>query len=220
MNQLIIIIILLILILPIVAAFKIGWGVYVRSKCKLDTKERIVAITFDDGPDDRNLPKLLDVLDKKGVKSTFFFIGEAIAKKPDKLIQTLDEGHNVGIHTYSHSPFFPFYSLNKIVYEIQETRMLIKSISKIETSLFRPPFGVTNPNIAYVIHRLKLTSVGWNIRSFDTISRSKEKIVRRIMRRLKPGSIILLHSNLDGAAELAGLVIDSIRDRGYTIVNL
>lgn len=220
MNQLIIIIILLILILPIVAAFKIGWGVYVRSKCKLDTKERIVAITFDDGPDDRNLPKLLDVLDKKGVKSTFFFIGEAIAKKPDKLIQTLDEGHNVGIHTYSHSPFFPFYSLNKIVYEIQETRMLIKSISKIETSLFRPPFGVTNPNIAYIIHRLKLTSVGWNIRSFDTISRSKEKIVRRIMRRLKPGSIILLHSNLDGAAELAGLVIDSIRDRGYTIVNL
>jgi len=220
MNQLIIIIILLILILPIVAAFKIGWGIYVRSKCKLDTKERIVAITFDDGPDDRNLPKLLDVLDKKGVKSTFFFIGEAIAKKPDKLIQTLDEGHNVGIHTYSHSPFFPFYSLNKIVYEIQETRMLIKSISKIETSLFRPPFGVTNPNIAYVIHRLKLTSVGWNIRSFDTISRSKEKIVRRIMRRLKPGSIILLHSNLDGAAELAGLVIDSIRDRGYTIVNL
>jgi peptidoglycan/xylan/chitin deacetylase (PgdA/CDA1 family) len=208
------------LILPIVAAFKIGWGIYVRSKCKLDTKERIVAITFDDGPDDRNLPKLLDVLDKKGVKSTFFFIGEAIAKKPDKLIQTLDEGHNVGIHTYSHSPFFPFYSLNKIVYEIQETRMLIKSISKIETSLFRPPFGVTNPNIAYVIHRLKLTSVGWNIRSFDTISRSKEKIVRRIMRRLKPGSIILLHSNLDGAAELAGLVIDSIRDRGYTIVNL
>jgi peptidoglycan/xylan/chitin deacetylase (PgdA/CDA1 family) len=220
MNQLIIIIILLMLILPIVAAFKIGWGIYVRSKCKLDTKERIVAITFDDGPDDRNLPKLLDVLDKKGVKSTFFFIGEAIAKKPDKLIQTLDEGHNVGIHTYSHSPFFPFYSLNKIVYEIQETRMLIKSISKIETSLFRPPFGVTNPNIAYVIHRLKLTSVGWNIRSFDTISRSKEKIVRRIMRRLKPGSIILLHSNLDGAAELAGLVIDSIRDRGYTIVNL
>ena len=86
--------------------------------------------------------------------------------------------------------------------------------------MFRPPFGVTNPNIAYVVYRTKLKSIGWNIRSFDTVSRSDEKVVARITKRLKAGSIILLHSNIKGAATLAGKVIDEVRGKGYRIVNL
>ncbi|MEA5005751.1 MAG: polysaccharide deacetylase family protein [Rikenellaceae bacterium] len=220
MNYLIVAIVMLLIIAPFIAAFKIEWGIYLRSTCRLDTKAKVVAITFDDGPDDENLPELLDLLDKKSVKSTFFFIGKSIRENPDLLVRTNLAGHKIGIHTYTHAPMLPFYSVKRLAYEIFLTKHLIKSIININVSLFRPPFGVTNPNIAYVINRTHLNSIGWSIRSFDTVSKSDDKVVSRISRRLKPGSIILLHSNIKGAARLAEKVIDEVRLKGYKIVNI
>lgn len=220
MNYLIVIILSLMLIAPFIAAFKIEWGIYLRSICRLKTKEKVVALTFDDGPDKEYLPELLDLLDKKGVKSTFFFIGKSIAENPEMLVRTNLAGHNIGIHTYTHAPMLPFYSVKRLAYEIYLTKHLIKSIINTDVTIFRPPFGVTNPNIAYVVYRTKLKSIGWNIRSFDTVSKSDDRVVTRISKRLKPGSIILLHSNIKGAARLAGKVIDDVRGKGYKIVNL
>lgn len=220
MNYLIASILLFLIIAPFIAAFKIGWGIYLRSVCRLDTREKEVALTFDDGPDNENLPELLDMLDKKSVKSTFFFIGKSIKENPDMLIRTNLAGHGIGIHTYSHAPMLPFYSVKRLANEIYMTKHLIKSVINIDVSLFRPPFGVTNPNIAYVVYRTKLKSVGWNVRSFDTVAKSDDRVVARISKRLRPGSIILLHSNISGAARLAGKVIDEVRGKGYKIVNI
>ncbi len=71
-----------------------------------------------------------------------------------------------------------------------------------------------------MVYRTNLKSIGWNIRSFDTISKSDDRVVSRISKRLRPGSIILLHSNIRGAAVLAGKVIDEVRSKGYKIVNI
>lgn len=220
MNCLIVIILSLTVLTPLIAAFKIEWGIYLRSICRLDTKEKEVVLTFDDGPDKENLPELLDLLDKKGVKSTFFFIGKYVAENKEMVVRTDLAGHNIGIHTYTHAPMLPFYSVKRLAHEIYLTKHLIKSVINKDVIMFRPPFGVTNPNIAYVVYRTKLKSIGWNIRSFDTVSKSDEKVVTKISKRLKPGSIILLHSNIKGAARLAGKVIDEVRGKGYKIVNL
>lgn len=220
MNCLIVIILSLTFLTPLIAAFKIEWGIYLRSICRLDTKEKEVVLTFDDGPDKENLPELLDLLDKKGVKSTFFFIGKYVAENKEIVVRTDLAGHNIGIHTYTHAPMLPFYSVKRLAHEIYLTKYLIKSVINKDVIMFRPPFGVTNPNIAYVVYRTKLKSIGWNIRSFDTVSKSDEKVVAKISKRLKPGSIILLHSNIKGAARLAGKVIDEVRGKGYKIVNL
>lgn len=220
MNCLIVIILSLMVLAPLIAAFKIEWGIYLSSTCRLDTKEKEVVLTFDDGPENENLPELLDLLDKKGVKSTFFFIGKYIVENKEMVVRTDLAGHNIGIHTYTHAPMLPFYSVKRLAHEIYLTKHLIKSIINKDVTMFRPPFGVTNPNIAYVVYRTKLKSIGWNIRSFDTVSNSDDKVVARISKRLKAGSIILLHSNIKGAATLAGKVIDEVRGKGYKIVNL
>ncbi len=149
MNCLIVIILSLMVLAPLIAAFKIEWGIYLSSTCRLDTKEKEVVLTFDDGPENENLPELLDLLDKKGVKSTFFFIGKYIVENKEMVARTGLAGHNIGIHTYTHAPMLPFYSVKRLAHEIYLTKHLIKSIINKDVTMFRPPFGVTNPNIAY-----------------------------------------------------------------------
>jgi len=220
MTILIVLIILAMLVLPFIASFKIEWCIYLRSICRLDTSHKEVVLTFDDGPEDKNLPDLLDVLDRKGTKATFFFIGRSVSEYRDLVVRTYQAGHRIGVHTYTHSPWLPFCSVKKITYEILKTKHLIKTIINDDVTLFRPPFGVTNPTISYAVHRSGLKSVGWDIRSFDTVSKSDDQLLAKIERTIRPGSIILLHSNLTGAAKRAERIIEMVEKKGYKIVNL
>ncbi|GGG47605.1 polysaccharide deacetylase family protein [Epilithonimonas arachidiradicis] len=173
-------------------SFDIQLKYFINSITQKRTKIKEVALTFDDGPTEFT-PKFLDILKKNNVKATFFCIGKQIEKFPETFQRIIAEGHIIGNHTYSHSNNTGFLSSPKMIEEIEKCDEVISKIGNIKTDLYRPPFGVTNPNIAKAISKTQKKSIGWNVRSLDTVMDNEKKIYNRIIKNLKPGSIILLH---------------------------
>src|SRR5690606_13296141 len=136
-------------------------------------------------------PQVLKLLSRYNAKATFFCIGKQVAQHPDIVKEIIAEGHTLGNHTYSHSKTFGFLSTEKVVEELQRTRETIQQLTGLDSILYRPAFGVTNPSIGSAVDQLGLQTIGWSIRSLDTTNRSKMTILHRITHRLKPGDIIL-----------------------------
>jgi peptidoglycan/xylan/chitin deacetylase (PgdA/CDA1 family) len=112
------------------------------------------------------------------------------------------QGHSIGNHTYSHANDFGFFGIKKVIAELEKTNDIIKQTTGLDTKLYRPAFGVTNPNIKKAVQHLKLQTIGWSIRSLDTTYRSKNKLLYRITKKLNKGEIILLHDTSEKTVEV------------------
>ena len=174
------------------ASFDIQLQYFIDSTLNKRTIIKEVALTFDDGPTEFT-PKFLNLLKEKNIKATFFCIGKQIEKNPEIFKRIIAEGHTIGNHTYTHSNNTGFLSTSKMIEEIKNCDEVMMKFGNLKTDLYRPPFGVTNPNIAKAIKKLGKKSIGWNVRSFDTVIDDEKKILKRITKGLKKGSIILLH---------------------------
>lgn len=174
---------------------------YTQSICRIIDKKNIL-LTFDDGPDEINTPKILDLLDQFQVKAVFFLIGRQVEQWPELVKEIHKRGHLIGNHSYSHSNRFPIFSTIKMLGEIEETNDLIHRITGEKPIFFRPPFGVTNPHISRLIKRSGMKSVAWSFRSYDGGNRVKEKIVENVKRRIKGGEILLFHDNRTQTVEI------------------
>ena len=104
--------------------------------------------------------------------------------------------------------------------DLQACQFALERVTSQKIKLFRPPFGVTNPTIAKAVCILGYTPVGWNIRTLDTLQPSKEKVLKRIQKRLRPGSIILLHDRMPDSDLLLKEILNLIKEQGYTVVRL
>ena len=202
------------------ASASIKSGVYLKAFCREKTADRVVYLTFDDGPAGAETEAVLDVLKARGAVATFFIVGKNVTGQEPLLRRILAEGHSVGIHTFSHANTFPFYSKRLMVNDIVECKSILDRLSGRDVRLFRPPFGVVNPTIAYAVKKLGLKTVGWSIRSFDTRDyhqddKSRNLILDRIIRQLKPGSVILLHDRLQGESALVSRLLDLLDAAGY-----
>lgn len=218
MYLIVIISILIVTIFLIWASADIGSNVYVKTLCKADRKDKVVALTFDDGPNYFTTPHVLNILKKHDIKATFFLIGKKAKKYPYLVNQIFEEGHIVANHTYSHSSFFPLSVRYSVKEDIEKgIEEINKAIGK-KPKLFRPPFGVTNPILGKVVKDMNLTTMGWSIRSLDTISGSREKIKEKVISKLHPGAIILLHDDCEDADQLLEILIPSILEKGYKII--
>ncbi|OBQ54697.1 polysaccharide deacetylase family protein [Tamlana sp. s12] len=172
----------------------IGWNYFFKSlNANYNTKKKQIAITFDDGPNATFTPKVLQLLKQYDAKATFFCIGKHIEAHPEVFKTLLNEGHVVGNHTYSHSHYFGFFGTQRVIKELESTNRIIEKISGLKVKLYRPAFGVTNPNIKKAISQMGLHSVGWSKRSLDTTGRDEKAVLKRIINDLKPGDVILLH---------------------------
>lgn len=222
------VIVLSITVFMVWASASIRSGVYVRAFCREKTDRKVVYLTFDDGPHPPETERVLDVLRERGARATFFLIGSKVSGNEAVLHRMLEEGHALGLHTYSHAGTFPLLSFDKMLADVNEGKRAVESVAGKKISLFRPPFGVTNPTIAKVVRTLGLQTVGWDVRSFDTMfCKSSEHsckqsghdwyvpVVERIMKQVRPGSVILLHDRLDGASSLLALLLDSLAASGY-----
>lgn len=172
----------------------IGWNYYFNSLNKyLEESENRIAITFDDGPNLEFTPKVLELLKQYNAKATFFCIGKHIEAHPNLVKHILEEGHVIGNHTYSHSNNFGVFSTQKVKAELEHTNTVFENITGLKLRLYRPAFGVTNPNIKRAVEALRLQSIGWSKRSLDTTNRNQDVIYKRVTTDLKPGDVILLH---------------------------
>ena len=193
---------------------------YLKAFCREKTSDKVVYLTFDDGPAGAETEAVLDVLKARGAVATFFIIGKNVQGQEPLVRRILAQGHSVGIHTFSHANTFPFYSKRLMVNDIDECKSILDRLSGRDVRLFRPPFGVVNPTIAYAVKKFGLETVGWSIRSFDTRDyrqddKSRNLVLDRIMRQLKPGSVILLHDRLPGESALVSRLLDLLDAAGY-----
>lgn len=154
-----------------------------------------VSITFDDGPNPQFTPVVLSLLKKHEAKATFFCVGKNLEAHPEIVQQILSEGHTIGNHTFSHANAFGFFSSEKVVQELEQTNKVVKDTLGLALKLYRPAFGITNPNIKKALKVTGLTSIGWSKRSFDITMLSEAIIFKRITRNLQKGDIILLHDS-------------------------
>lgn len=199
-------------------SFDIRLGYFVKTYCGTSSRnQKKIALTFDDGPHEMT-EKVLDLLQKFNVKATFFCIGTQIEKHPEILQRIINEGHSVGNHTYSHSKSFGFFSADKVRQELMKTDALLSQFVGKKIKLFRPPFGVTNPNVAKAINATKHSVIGWNIRSLDTVIESEDQIFERIKKGIRPGGIVLLHDTSLKTVHVLERLLLLLQSENYELV--
>ena len=206
-------------IIQFCGAYFIGLNFHVTSINQLNISEKKVLLTFDDGPHNPNTVQVLEVLKKHNVKALFFIIGKNIQGNEAILKQLISDGHLIGNHSFSHNHWIDLWSTKKVTNDFETCQKLIEQYQP-NSKLFRPPYGVTNPNIAKAIKTLNLKSIGWNVRSYDTSIKDVEKIKQRVISQLKPGAIILLHDRLGYMPELLEMLIPAIKKNGFVLTEI
>ncbi len=201
---------------------------------QIGAAKKKIAITFDDGPDPRWTPKILDILKEKDVPAAFFVIGVDASQSPEILKREYAEGHEIGNHTYTH-PNFDEITKTQIRWELNLTQRLIESTIGVKSILFRPPFGIDHqPEYAEEVAQLPVAQdmgyliVGQKIDPHDWQQRDgkpvpAQEIVDAVLRQAEDGNIVLFHDGGgDRTQTLAALpqVIDALRKQGYQFVSV
>lgn len=208
------------LIIEFAGAYFIGLNFHLTSLNHLNKNENKIALTFDDGPSEPQTIKVLDTLKKHNIKATFFVIGKNISGNEAVMKRMVSEEHSIGSHSYTHHFWIDMWSRKKLKGDIEKSLSEIKNVTGHDVKLFRPPYGVTTPNFAYVLKELNLRSVGWNVRSYDTSTSDVNKILARVLQQTQNGSIILLHDRLDYAPELLDKLIPALKEKKFEFVTL
>ena len=209
------ILVILYLISTSYGSFQIRANYFVKSIHK--GKKKSVALTFDDGPHPENTPRILDILNEKGVKATFFLIGKNAEKYPDLVRRIDEEGHTVANHSYSHHYMIAFFSTKRLKNDLTNCNEVIYHIINKKVKFFRPPFGVTNPRYNTVLNELGLQSIGWSLRSFDTRAKNKYQLIQNVISKLQKRDIVLLHDHLSVTVDALEDLIEHCRSKNIDI---
>ena len=199
------------------------WQMFGHSICNVATKQKIVALTFDDGPDTENTPALLALLARRKVCATFFCIGKSVAQQPELVKRMAAEGHRIENHTFQHSPATNIFSVARLREELARAQTEIRQASGRAPEFFRPPVGLTNPRIFRVTGELGLKVVGYSARGLDRRNDPPEIIVARLLRKLQPGAIFLLHDAgvpRERLLAVVTLLLDKLEADGYQCVRV
>lgn len=194
-----------------------------RFVCRGSGDRKRVALTFDDGPDERSTPALLQLLQQRGVQASFFAVGKRVAAHPDIAARIVREGHLLENHSYAHSNATNFFSVPRLRTELKQTQDAIHQATGVVPTCFRPPMGLSNPRIFRAAREEGLKVIGWSARGLDTKLTDSEEVVSRICRRVEPGAIILLHDGnipTDRLVTTVKTLLDRLRSLDYEVVRL
>ncbi|SEG74600.1 polysaccharide deacetylase family protein [Paenibacillus sp. UNC499MF] len=190
------------------------------------SKGKKIALTFDDGPDLKYTPQVLDILKKHQVKATFFVIGSRARAHPEMIGRMVREGHVVGNHSYSH-PFMPKLSASEFSSQIMRTQDIIKQLAGYTPRLVRPPYGAINEEQVRWMSDHRLLVINWDVDSLDWKGLSGKQVYHNIIDNARAGSIILQHSaggndkhDLSGTVSALPDLIRSLKSSGYKLVTV
>jgi len=188
-------------------------------------ESRAVALTFDDVPDPRYTPQVLDILARHRVRATFFVVGSRAVKYPALVRRMVREGHLVGNHSYSHA-LFRKSSLYRFQDEINRTDRILTNLSGYRPRFIRPPYGEITPRQVEWSRQHGYIIANWDVDSVDWKQIPSHRVLANIRKTLKPGSIILQHAgggygqDLSGSVEALSPLIRMLRSKGYRMVTL
>ena len=178
--------------------------------------EQMVSLTFDDGPNPKTTPLILDILKKYNAKATFFILGQNIAGNEDIIRRMVAEGHEVANHSWSH-PDFTKLTPDQIKQEVEQTQATLEQITGQRPLMVRPPYGAVNQT---VMNAMNLPAIYWSVDSLDWKTRDPKAILNVIQANTRPGSIVLLHDIHQPTAESIEPVIQYLQGQGYNLGTL
>lgn len=215
-------------ILFLLLAFMLGWlfGMIMNSFYEKDhmietlstaaEESKQIAITFDDGPNPDYTMKLLKGLKKRGVKATFFVLGEEVERYPDILKATYDDGHMIGVHSYQHVNFGQIGDAAALE-QVEKTQQAIYDVTGEYTGYIRPPYGCWKKELD---QELPMIEVLWDIDPLDWATKDADTVVQRVLQKIPNGSIILLHDASESSVSAAFTIIDTLQKQGYEFVTV
>ena len=194
-----------------------------------NVKEKVVALTFDDGPSPQWTPLILDELKKANVKATFFMLGEHVKKYPQVARRVAAEGHDIGNHTYSHHVLI-YYKMDELESEIKQAENVIRQVTGKTTVFFRPPKAWLTGEEKQKIKELGYQVVLWSLNSKDWVTFDDKYIIKYLLHHVRPGDIILFHDS-GGVFTVEGgnrketvlairKLIERLKERGYRCVTV
>ena len=188
--------------------------------CAAKTTEKVIAITFDDGPVADGTPELLQILKGANVEAAFFCIGNRIAGNEEIIKQLNTEGHIIGNHSFTHAALFDMFPAKKMLAEMQRMDSTLYPLIGKKPRLFRPPYGVMNPNLKNAIVEGNYLPIGWNVRSYDTMSKDAEQLFNKVSAKIKPGAIFLFHDTCKNTVAMLPRFIEFAQSKGYKIIRV
>lgn len=219
----------LIMAMMIYLAYQPNAGVYGKVYTRLNTDKKVVALTFDDGPNGEATLRVLDILQEKGVHATFYYVGDNVSYYPRIAKETVERGNEVGNHTMQHVRTLPFDTKGDIQKDLLETNAIIFEATGIRPKTFRPPFGFRTPWAISAAQAAGFNVVLWSDLTVDYyITTTPDFIVRNILKQVKPGSVIVLHDgsgtqhgvDRDAMVEALPTIIDELKAQGYEFLTV
>jgi len=191
----------------------------ILSKIPGNPNEKVVALTFDDGPHGELTPKLLDLLRSYGVIATFFVIGSRAEMYPDITARIAEEGHEIGNHTWNHRSLVN-QSVDQALGSLRQTSEVIAGLTGKSCKLVRPPYGHTNYRIRSLLNSNGYYQIMWDVDTRDWKDSSPSGILTRILGKVHPGSIILFHDIHPGALRALPILIPAMKRAGFRFLTV
>jgi len=183
--------------------------------------QKLVGLTFDDGPDNNITPKIIDQLNQYNVKATFFFLGDNVKYNPDVVKKAFESGHQIAGHSLSH-PQLTKISAENIIVEVSKTDERIKGVIGKEPFFFRPPYGDVDEKVLHTLNNSHKIIV-WSIDTLDWVKgNTANGIARFVIDNIQPEDIILMHSSSGQQETLKAvpLIIEGLREKGYNFATV
>ena len=187
-----------------------------------DCEEKTIALTFDDGPHPRYTKQILDILEKYGVKATFFFVGQNIEYYPEAARAVVDAGHEIGNHTYTHNRVKAM-SQDEVFAEMSRCDDMIYRLGECQTVLFRPPEGAFGEAVEKSAEMLGYSVILWSIDTRDWDHSTPAEIFQNVTQNIDSGDIILMHDYVgynSPTPQALELIIPELQSRGYKFVTV
>lgn len=185
------------------------------------TEKKVVALTFDHSWGNTFTPSILDTLQKNNIKATFFIMGPWAQKYPEVAKRIAADGHEIASHGYRHQNYGDM-TKEWVKEDIEKSHALIKEITGVDAKLIRPPNGHYSKQSLKVAEDLGYQTIIWSIDSLDWKNPGRDVIVERVVKRLKPGGIILMHASDTPVqtAEALPILLEKIKAQGYEVVTV
>jgi peptidoglycan-N-acetylglucosamine deacetylase len=201
--------------------------VYGRAFIGLPRGSRQLALTYDDGPNDPYTWRVMEVLERHGIKATFFLVGQFVRQKPEIARALVEAGHAIGSHSWDH-PDLMFISRAAVRRQLEQTQKAVFDATGVEPKLFRPPFGRRRPGSLGTVREYGLEPIMWSVTCYDWKAKSAASIVRHARRQIRGGDVILLHdggyrrmgTDRSRSVDASDQILTSYRREGYEFVTI
>lgn len=214
------------LLLCTAAPFFPGFGFYLPIISRGTSGKKAVALTFDDGPDPLSTPSLLRLLLKREVKATFFVTGKKAVEHPELINEIILQGHSIGNHSHVHNNLAMFKSCKSIATEIECAQNVFSDFGVLPLA-FRPPVGITGPRLRPALLKSGMYIVNFSCRGFDGGNRWIKRLSKKILERIRPDDIVLLHDSRPKNERLIpywlneiDLILTGLEARGLAVLPL